>query len=152
MTQQYFILINCLLSCVLVQISKPFIHFWFSKEWKFSLVFASGGMPSSHSSTVTALCYAVGYVEGTQSSLFAICLIMAIIVCFDAANVRYYAGKNIDLTQKLINDLKELSLLSFKDPIYEKKMKAVLGHTYFEVAGGIISGLIISMIVTAVVF
>ena len=59
----------------------------------------------------------------------------------DAANVRYYAGQNIQLTKKLIDDLTELGQLKPTDPIYQKKMKEVLGHTYFEVLGGIITGL-----------
>ena len=47
--------------------------------------------------------------------------------------------------EKLIDDLKELHDLDlpFEDPIYQKKMKAVLGHTYFEVLGGIILGVLV---------
>lgn len=41
----------------------------------------SGGMPSSHSSTVTALAVAVGFQEGADSSAFAIALVMACVVC-----------------------------------------------------------------------
>ena len=102
-------------------------------------------MPSSHSSLVTALTLAVGLTEGFDSTLFYISLCFSCIICFDAANVRYYASQNISLTKKLIDDLKELHDLDlpFEDPIYQKKMKDVLGHTYFEVLGGIILGVLV---------
>lgn len=41
----------------------------------------SGGMPSSHSATVTALATAIGLREGTGSSSFAIALVLACVVC-----------------------------------------------------------------------
>ena len=41
---------------------------------------ASGGMPSSHSSTVTALAVAIGFQEGFADSVFAIAMILACVV------------------------------------------------------------------------
>ena len=40
----------------------------------------SGGMPSSHSATVTALAVAIGLQEGTGSPAFAIVVIVACVV------------------------------------------------------------------------
>lgn len=41
----------------------------------------SGGMPSSHSATVTALAVAIGLQEGTEAPEFAIAVVLACIVC-----------------------------------------------------------------------
>ena len=103
-------------------------------------------MPSSHASLISALCLSVGYVDGFSSTLFAVTLAISVIIAYDAANVRYYAGQNIQLTKKLIDDLTELGQLEPTDPIYDKKMKEVLGHTYLEVLGGIITGLLTSFL------
>ena len=101
-------------------------------------------MPSSHVALVSSLCLSVGFVDGFSSTLFAVTLALSLIITYDAANVRYYAGQNIQLTKKLIDDLTELGQLTPTDPIYYKKMKEVLGHTYLEVLGGAITGIVTS--------
>lgn len=132
------------LAALVAQILKPFCHRFISHQWKWKLFFATGGMPSSHSAAVASLTLATGLKDGFDSTGFAIALVFGLIVCYDAANVRYYAGQNIELTEKIVNDLRELALLSVDDPVYEKKMKEVLGHTYVEVFFGLILGLAVS--------
>ena len=132
------------LAALAAQILKPFCHRLINHEWKWKLFFATGSMPSSHSAAVAALALATGLKDGFDSTGFAIVLVFGLIVCYDAANVRYYAGQNIELTEKIVNDLRELALLSVDDPVYEKKMKEVLGHTYVEVFFGLILGLTVS--------
>lgn len=51
------------------------------KRWDSRRLVGSGGMPSSHSATVTALAMAIGLQEGTGASSFAIAVILALIVC-----------------------------------------------------------------------
>ena len=41
----------------------------------------SGGMPSSHSATVSALAVAIGLQEGAGSPAFAVAVVLACIVC-----------------------------------------------------------------------
>ena len=43
---------------------------------------SSGGMPSSHSATVTALALVIGLAEGAGSPAFAIALVLACVVSF----------------------------------------------------------------------
>lgn len=50
--------------------------------WDPKQLIGSGGMPSSHSATVTALATAVGFREGFGGPLFATALVLAIIVWF----------------------------------------------------------------------
>lgn len=51
-------------------------------RWDPKLLVGSGGMPSSHSSTVTALATAIGFYEGFDSSIFATAAILACVVSF----------------------------------------------------------------------
>lgn len=141
-----YVFVACLSACLLAQLLKPLGYYFINNKWDFKLIAASGGMPSSHTSLVTALSVSVGLTDGFTSNTFYIALCFACIISFDAANVRYYAGQNISLTHKLISDLKELTSMNLRldDPIYQKKMKEVLGHTYFEVLGGIILGIAVS--------
>lgn len=126
------------------QIVKPIFYYRFHKEWRFSLIFDSGGFPSSHTALVTALSIAVAVKEGLDSTLFAITLIFSLIVCYDAANVRYYAGQNIQITQQLIKDIQELTQTKLDDPIYMTRVKNILGHKWIEVFGGILWGALIA--------
>ena len=135
-----------IIALVLAQILKPICHWLIHGEWKPSLITAAGGMPSSHSALVSALSLSVGLVEKFSSTIFAVTLAMSMIVMFDACNVRYYTGQNISLTKKLIEDLTALGNLKPSDPIYNKKMKEVLGHTYFEVFCGLLLGLLTSYV------
>ncbi len=105
------------------------------------MVFESGGFPSSHTATVSALALAAGFVDNFSSTAFSVSVIMCLVVCYDAANVRYYSGQNIKVTQQLIKDIENLTRIQLNDPIYQTKLKAVLGHKWIEVAGGLLWGL-----------
>jgi len=50
------------------------------------------------------------------------------------------------LTQQLIKDLKTIVGLNLDDPIYQEKLKSILGHKGIEVLGGFFVGLIVPMI------
>lgn len=133
-----------LTAMISAQFAKPFYHWLLKREWKWALMKASGGFPSSHSAAVSALALAVGIQENFSSTIFAVTLTFAMIICYDAANVRYYAGQNIKITRQLIEDIQELTKTKLTDPIYLTKIKNVLGHTWVEVIGGVIHGLIIA--------
>src|SRR5690606_17657035 len=66
---------------------------WKSRTFNLSMLFASGGMPSSHSSTVVAMATSVGLVSGFTSVSFAISVCVSIVVMYDAAGVRRAAGR-----------------------------------------------------------
>ena len=62
-------------------------------SFSFSVLMSSGGMPSSHSSTVCSMVVATGKLNGTHSVTFALAFVMAFIVMYDAAGVRRAAGE-----------------------------------------------------------
>lgn len=131
----------------IAQIFKPFFFYAIYKEWNYQLFFDSGGLPSSHSSMVTSLALSVGLIDNFSSTIFAVTVVLAIITMYDAANVRYYAGKNIQLTRRLIDDLKTTEFYTKKlnHPIYDVRIKEILGHNWFEVVSGAILGLLIAL-------
>ena len=139
-------LVTALLSNILAQVLKTVVYYYRTGKWDFHWVIASGGFPSSHSSTVTALSLSIGIPEGFDSAIFAVTTIFSFIVMYDACHVRYYSGKNIELTQQLVKDLREMTGLHFDDPIYQEKLKNVLGHKFVEVIGGFVVGLAVPLI------
>jgi uncharacterized protein len=126
----------------IAQILKPFTRYFRKGDFDLRRIFSSGGTPSSHTAAVSALTVAVGLTEGLDSSLFAVTLVLALITTYDAINVRYYAGKNIEVTKALIEELKSAKIGTklFQDPIFMTKMKEVLGHKVSEAVYGFILG------------
>ena len=145
-------LVTALLSNILAQVLKTVVYYYRTGKWDFHWVIASGGFPSSHSSTVTALSLSIGIQEGFDSAIFAVTTIFSFIVMYDACHVRYYSGKNIELTQQLVKDLREMTGLHFDDPIYQEKLKNVLGHKFVEVIGGFVVGLAVPLILCTLFF
>ena len=103
-------------------------------------------MPSSHTALVTALALSVGLQEAFSSTIFAVTAALAVIVIYDAANVRYYSGQNIKVTQQLVKDVQENLHTEFDDPIYQIKLKDVLGHKWMEVIAGLLLGALIALV------
>ncbi|MGE5702393.1 MAG: divergent PAP2 family protein [Clostridia bacterium] len=140
-----------LLSIGIAQFIKIPLHFLTTRTWQFSLMFSTGGMPSSHSSAVTALSTAVGIREGFGSSAFAISAIIGIIVMFDAAGVRRHAGMQAEVLNRLVDEFNHLleGMRTFKiSPKEEKakKLKELLGHQPIEVFMGGWLGIIIAVL------
>ncbi|HEX3031153.1 MAG TPA: divergent PAP2 family protein [Bacillota bacterium] len=100
----------------------------------------AGGMPSSHSSMVSALAFSVGKHAGWDTPVFAVACIFAAVVMYDAAGIRRAAGEQAEVLNRLIDDLYKGKLGSFK------RMKEILGHTPKEVVAGGILGTLIGLI------
>lgn len=114
------------------------------RRFNFKKFTQSGGMPSSHTSSVTALVTVVGVKEGTSSAMFAISFVFAIIVMYDASGVRRAAGKQAGVLNRLVD------ILSKKDKTIkiEEELKELIGHTPFEVVVGAILGTVIAYTIT----
>ncbi len=115
------------------------------KKINFKKFIETGGMPSSHSSTVMALVTAVARSQptGMQSVEFAISMVLAIIVMYDAAGVRRAAGKQASLLNKIVKDIKEQRGVK----LMEENLKEFLGHTPVEVIVGGILGIVVAIVV-----
>ncbi|KAJ6880388.1 hypothetical protein NC652_033663 [Populus alba x Populus x berolinensis] len=108
------------------------------KRWDSKRMLDSGGMPSSHSATVTALAVAVGLQEGTGSPVFAIVVVLACVVMYDASGVRLHAGRQAELLNQIVCEFPPEHPLSSSRPLRE-----LLGHTPLQVVAGAILGCIV---------
>lgn len=99
-----------------------------------SLMTRSGGMPSGHSACMAALTAYLGMWQGFNSAWFAFALIMALIVMYDAINVRYAVGKQGET-------LNEILVEKGKKPL-----KIVEGHTLAQVIVGCLIGVLVGVI------
>lgn len=80
-------------TCVLcVQVAKPLVQWHQGKQLDWLLAISPGGMPSSHTASVVGLTTALGLLEGTSSTMFALALVVTLIVAYDATGVRLHAG------------------------------------------------------------
>jgi len=90
--------VSGLLAWLIAQSFKVLLNFFFVRKWDFRLLFASGGMPSSHSALCTALTTSVAICHGVADSLFPVCLGFSLIVMYDAIGVRRHAGMQAQVT------------------------------------------------------
>ena len=111
-----------------------------TKKFNFKRIMGAGGMPSSHSATVTTLAVLIGKNSGFDSPMFALSVIFAFIVMYDAAGVRRAAGKQATLLNKLI-ETPGLTGMQVSEKLVE-----VLGHTPLQVIVGALIGILVGAI------
>lgn len=111
------------------------------RTFRWTILFATGGMPSSHSSTVTAMTTSVGLLDGFQSTTYAIAVCFALVVMFDAAGLRRNASKQAMVLNRMIKQL-----LSPDSEAGKVKLKEFLGHTPIEVLVGALLGVAVSLV------
>ena len=93
-------------------------------------LFRSGGMPSGHAASMTAVTTVLGWTYGVASMAFAIMACLTVIIIYDAVNVRYAVGEQ----GKVMN--REL----------KQKVRVVEGHTVMEALVGTIIGFAIGTV------
>lgn len=126
---------------LVAQILKTLIHLFFTRRFVAERLVGSGGMPSSHSSTACALATAVYLECGASSPLFAISLILAIIVMYDAMGVRRETG----IQAKVLNEMMKLFEDMGSDMAPQDKLKEFVGHTPLQVIIGAFLGIAIAL-------
>lgn len=126
--QEYPIIIP-FVAILAAEVAKLFIDL-FRKRAKLRFL-NPGGMPSGHSAFVTSLVVVVANREGVGSTLFMISAVVAIVVMYDAINLRGEAGKHA----KSINK---------HHP--EAKLEESLGHNHWEVIVGAVFGAVVAFV------
>ena len=133
-------LICAVVAYLIAQILKIFTTLYKEKRFDISRILGSGGMPSSHASTVTALACRAAMVCGFASPTFAVSFIMAAVVMYDATGVRRAAGEQAKLLNQIVTDL-----FSGKPEYAQKALKELIGHTPLQVIMGSLLGLVVGL-------
>ena len=111
-----------------------------TKKLNFKRIMGAGGMPSSHSAIVTCLSAMIGKNLGFDTPMFAMSLIFAMVVMYDAAGVRRAAGKQARLLNKIV-ETPGLSSVQVQEKLVE-----VLGHTPLQVVVGAAIGIAVGLL------
>ena len=123
-----------------IQLFKLIYDLVTTKKFNFKRILGAGGMPSSHSAVVVALCTMIGKNYGINSAIFGLSVVFAFVVMYDAAGVRRAAGKQA----KLLNKIVQTPGLSNVE--VTEKLQEVLGHTPTQVSVGAFIGLIVGLV------
>ena len=123
-----------------IQLFKVIYDLVTTHKFNFKRILGAGGMPSSHSAVVVGLATLIGKDVGVGSPMFALSLVLAFVVMYDAAGVRRAAGKQAKLLNKII-ETPGLTSVEVSEKLVE-----VLGHTPIQVIVGALIGLIAGLI------
>ena len=123
-----------------IQLFKLIYDLVTTKKFNFKRILGAGGMPSSHSAVVMSLATLIGKSFGVDSAIFALSILFAFIVMYDACGVRRAAGKQA----KVLNDIVNTKGLS--NGQVQEKLQEALGHTPTQVFVGALIGLIAGLI------
>ncbi len=131
-----------LFAWLLAQVIKVIIGVKKEKRFDFRWLFSPGGMPSAHTATVAALSTIVGLRFGFDSGLFAVTLIFAIMIMFDAGGFRRMVGKQATILNKIVDDVYA------KKKVEEEKVRELLGHTPVQVIAGAALGILVALVLS----
>lgn len=127
-----------ILAWAVAQVLKVFVVLAVKHRLDWRHILSSGGMPSSHSAFVCACAAAVGYLYSWSSPIFAVAAVVAVVVMYDASNVRRAAGEQAKILNYMMDHWMEM-----KPELFGKELKEFLGHTPLQVLiGGLLGAAI----------
>lgn len=135
------VLMSAIAGWMVAQVLKTLIDFALNRNFNPERLVGSGGMPSSHSSTVCALTTASSYRYGVGSFEFAVCFVLSMIVMYDAMGVRRETGRQA----KLLNSILMENPLKLKGELIQETLKEYVGHTPLQVAAGALLGILLAL-------
>ena len=133
-----FTLISVAVASLLSQILKILLYRLKEGRWNLWHFFEAGGMPSSHSATVTSLTLGVALQYGINTALFTACLVFALVVMYDATGVRRAAGKQAEVLNRIVKDMYSAQNI--------KELKEILGHDPVEVVVGAVIAFAVTLL------
>jgi uncharacterized protein len=136
------ILVAAFVAWVIAQLSKTIYELIRYRKLILSRIVSAGGMPSSHSALVMSLATATGRVTGIESAAFAISLVLAAIVMYDAAGVRRAVSIQARILNQMIDEAFE------GKPFAEKRLRELIGHTPIQVIVGGLLGIGVALVIT----
>jgi uncharacterized protein len=136
------ILLICFVAWLVAQAIKFIIERIREQRFDWKIFISTGGMPSSHSATVTALATGVGMQYGLNSAYFDIATILAIIVMYDAAGVRRAVSHQAVILNRITRELREQRPRNE----VERDLRELWGHSPFQVVVGGFLGIAIAWV------
>jgi len=136
--------VSTMLGWFLGQLLKVPIEYLRHKRWNWALLLSAGGMPSSHSSLMTAVTTSIGLNAGWDSPIFALALAITGIVVYDATGVRRQAGFHAERINQIARELLHLKRLEESQISY---LREIIGHTPGEAVAGVFLGALIAFAV-----
>ncbi|GMA51858.1 hypothetical protein GCM10025857_32150 [Alicyclobacillus contaminans] len=155
--------VSPLLAMISAQVLKPVFIMLQLRRWDWQKMRKSGGMPSSHSALVVALVAELWLRYGGNDPILGVAILVAFIVMYDAAGVRWQTGRQAAVLNRLLNDLKTNHHVTTPSvhsleadgihpiPVAKSPWWLVdwpvldehVGHKPTEVAGGVLVGLLV---------
>jgi acid phosphatase family membrane protein YuiD len=136
------ILVASFIAWAIAQVTKTVYELIRYRELRLSRLVSAGGMPSSHSALVMGLATATGRIAGFESAAFAISLVLAVIVMYDAAGVR----RAVSIQARILNQMIDEAFQG--KPFAEKRLRELIGHTPTQVIVGGLLGIGVAILVT----
>lgn len=131
-----------ILAWLAAQVIKMLLVIIRDRRLDFRRLVGSGGMPSAHSASVCACATSVARLYGYSSPYFAIAALMAVIVMYDATNVRRAAGEQAKVLNYMMENWKSKS-----PDFFGTQLKELLGHTPLQVLFGALLGIAMGFLV-----
>ena len=127
-------------SWIIAQSVKVLLGVVREKKFNFRWFVGAGGMPSSHAAWTSSLSTSIGITYGFDSAIFAVTLVFALVVMFDAQGVRRASGRQAVILNKMLDDI------YWQKKMDDNKLKELLGHTPVQVFAGAILGILVSLL------
>ena len=124
----------CVVAWLVAQLSKPILHYAHTRRINLRYLVSAGGMPSSHSAVVVALATRIGFDTGLSSIDFALSVVFAAVVMYDAAGVRRAVSVQARILNRMLAEMIEAQHFN------EERLRELVGHTPFEVFVGALIG------------
>lgn len=145
------VLIAALLAWLFAQVIKTVIQSLLTKKFQIERLWGAGGMPSAHSAMVCALAVSTARFYGNDSPIFALSLILAFVVVYDAMGVRRETGRHAKLLNHYLNEIEQEKADVDGDGEADQEivpitLKELVGHTPLEVLGGVILGALVGLV------
>ncbi len=141
------ILMSAVSAWFVAQIMKAILHTVLTRNFNAERLIGTGGMPSSHSATVTGLATAVFIKSGPGSVDFALAASLAIIVMYDALGIRRQAGKHAQVLNEMMDTMEKMEQVDWSKLSPDDRLKEFLGHTPLQVIVGIIIGIFLGCLI-----
>jgi acid phosphatase family membrane protein YuiD len=137
------ILVASFIAWAIAQLTKTVYELIRFRELRLRRLVSSSGMPSSHSALVSSLATATGRVAGIDSAAFAISLVLAAIVMYDAAGVR----RAVSIQARILNQMIDEAFQG--KPFAEQRLRELIGRTPTQVLVGALLGVGVALVLTA---